>query len=57
MKNVSFIIVLFSLISCEEDVDLITLRFKDKDNVFWRLCVHSFLGPNGSLVIKAYLEK
>ncbi|NGY36913.1 hypothetical protein FQU23_005230 [Flavobacterium sp. XN-5] len=57
MKNfVLYIVVLFSIVSCEEDV-----RFNNpsiqgmKNNVFWRaLDFKATLGPNGSVVIEAY---
>jgi hypothetical protein len=51
-----FIIVFFTLNSCQEDV-----RFNDpsfqgvKDNVFWRAVVATAsIGANGSLIIEAY---
>ena len=57
MKNfVLYIVVLFSIVSCEEDV-----RFNNPsvqgmiNNVFWRaLESKATLGPNGAVVIEAY---
>jgi hypothetical protein len=55
-KSFLFIIVFFTLISCEEDVRFNNPSFQGlKDNVFWRANVSTAsLGPNGSLVIEAY---
>jgi hypothetical protein len=55
-KSFLFIIVLFTLISCEEDVRFNNPSFQGiKDNVFWRAIVSTAsVGANGALVIKAY---
>jgi hypothetical protein len=55
-KQVLFIIVLFSLISCTEDVSFNNPSFQGlKDNVFWRaIDARASLGAGGSLVIEAY---
>jgi hypothetical protein len=57
MKKYFFLsIVLFTLISCEEDVRFNNPSFQGvKDNVFWRAVVsNASLSANGSLVIEAY---
>ncbi len=55
-KHFLFIVVLFSLISCQEDVHFNTPSFQGlKDNVFWRAVqTRATLASNGSLVIDAY---
>ena len=55
-KYFLFIIVLFTLMACEEDVRFNNPSFQGiKDNVFWRAVVSTAsVGPNGSLVIEAY---
>ena len=55
-KHFLFIIVLFSLISCEEDIKFNNPSFQGlKDNVFWRAVqTNASLGANGSLIIEAY---
>jgi hypothetical protein len=55
-KSFLFIIVLLTLISCEEDVRFNNPSFQGiKDNVFWRAIVSTAsVGANGSLVIEAY---
>ena len=55
-KQILFIIVLFSVISCTEDVSFNNPSFQGvKDNVFWRAIESkASIGPGGSLVIEAY---
>jgi hypothetical protein len=55
-KQILLVIVLFSLISCTEDVSFNNPSFQGlKDNVFWRaIDSRASLGPGGSLVIEAY---
>ena len=55
-KSFLFIIVLFTLVSCQEDVRFNNPSFQGiKDNVFWRAIVSTAtLGANGSLIIKGY---
>ncbi|SDV99921.1 DUF6252 family protein [Flavobacterium degerlachei] len=55
-KSILFVIVLFSLISCTEDVRFNNPSFQGvKDNVFWRAIESkATLNSNGSLVIEAY---
>ncbi len=55
-KYLPFLIVLFSLVSCEEDVRFNTPSFQGlKDNVFWRaIQTRATLASNGSVVIEAY---
>ncbi len=55
-KQIFFVIALFSLVSCTEDI-----RFNDpsfqgvKDNVFWRAIEsRASISPSGSLIIEAY---
>jgi len=55
-KTVLFMIVLFSFISCTEDVRFNNPSFQGvKDNVFWRAIESkATLSPTGSLIIEAY---
>ena len=55
-KAFLFIIVLFALISCEEEVSFNNPSFQGvKDNVFWRaIASTASLGVDGSVVIKGY---
>lgn len=55
-KQALFMIVLFSLISCTEDIRLNNPSFQGlKDNVFWRAIESkASVGPGGSLTIEAY---
>ncbi|WP_367756706.1 DUF6252 family protein [Flavobacterium sp. WC2421] len=55
-KHFLFIIVLFSVISCQEDIRFNNPSFQGvKDNVFWRaIQTKASLGANGSLIIEAY---
>ncbi|MGO4818569.1 DUF6252 family protein [Flavobacterium sp. W22_SRS_FP1] len=55
-KQILLIIVLFSLISCAEDVSFNNPSFQGvKDNVFWRAIESkASVGPGGALVIEAY---
>lgn len=55
-KQILFITVLFSLISCTEDVSFNNPSFQGlKDNVFWRaIDSRASLDPGGSLVVEAY---
>ena len=55
-KYFCFSIILFVLVSCEEDVRFNNPSFQGVlDNVFWRAGVSTAsLGPDGSLVIEAY---
>lgn len=55
-KYFLLIVVLFSLISCQEEVKFNNPSFQGvKDNVFWRAVeVKASLNPNGSLIIEAY---
>jgi hypothetical protein len=55
-KYVLVIIVLFSLLSCQEDVRFNNPSFQGlKDNVFWRAVQsQATIEANGSLIIKAY---
>jgi hypothetical protein len=58
-KQVLFMIVLCSLISCTEDVRFNNPSFQGlKENVFWRAVEsRASVGTDGSLVIKAYTGK
>ena len=51
-----FLLVVFSLISCEEDISFNNPSFQGmKDNVFWRAVdSKAFLGSDGSLIIEGY---
>ncbi len=55
-KYFLFVVVLFSLVSCEEDVHFNTSSFQGtKDNVFWRAVQSkATVASDGSLVIEAY---
>lgn len=55
-KHFLFIVVLFSFLSCQEDVHFNTPSFQGlKDNVFWRAVqTKATLASDGSLVIDAY---
>ncbi|MEZ7505728.1 DUF6252 family protein [Flavobacterium sp. Arc2] len=55
-KAFLFIIVLFTFISCEEDISFNNPSFQGvKDNVFWRaIASTASLGVNGDLIIKGY---
>jgi hypothetical protein len=55
-KYFLFVLVLFSMISCQEDVHFNTPSFQGtKDNVFWRAVQSkATVASNGSLVIEAY---
>ena len=58
-KHILLIIVLFSFISCQEDVKFNNPSFQGmKDNVFWRAVqTKATIGANGALVIEAYTAK
>jgi hypothetical protein len=55
-KQFLFIVIFFTLISCQEDVRFNNPSFQGiKDNVFWRAIVSTAsIGTNGSLIINAY---
>ena len=55
-KYFTFLLVIFSLISCEEDVSFNNPSFQGmKDNVFWRAVdSKAFLAADGSLIIEGY---
>jgi hypothetical protein len=55
-KYFLFIVVLFSLISCEEDISFNNPSLQGmKDNVFWRgVQSRATLAPNGSLLIESF---
>src|SRR3970040_2669374 len=55
-KYFLFIVVIFSLVSCEEDIRFNSPSLQGlKDNVFWRAVESkATLGPDGSLLIEAY---
>jgi len=55
-KHFLFLIVLFSLFSCQEDVKFNNPSFQGmKDNVFWRaIQITARVNSSGSLVIEAY---
>ncbi len=55
-KYLIFLIVIFTALSCEEDVSFNNPSFQGmKDNVFWRAVdSKAFLGSDGSLIIEGY---
>ena len=55
-KYFLFIVVLFSLVSCEEDISFNNPSLQGvKDNVFWRgVQSRATLSPNGSLLIESF---
>ena len=55
-KYFLFIVVLFSLVSCEEDISFNNPSLQGvKDNVFWRgVQSRATLAPNGSLLIESF---
>jgi hypothetical protein len=55
-KRILFMIVLFSLVSCTQDISFNNPSFQGlKDNVFWRAIESkASIGANGSLTIEAY---
>lgn len=55
-KYLIFLMIVFSLISCEEDISFNNPSFQGmKDNMFWRAVdSKAFLAADGSLIIEGY---